>query len=184
MRVLPPHLRRLQQLAIEGQAMIEHLHRLFAQRPFDSHKVLLLHRRVLADQLLRDASVLREDEKAGRVDVEASRGREVAQLLRCEVDRRAVVTPSRRWIDQHDRRLISGLRLRGYVADRLVEENRHAPLLLGLRPALDSDGLVGQDLRAKLADDFTVDTDPSARDPFVGLATRTEAELRHPLRQA
>ena len=59
----------------------------------DAHEVLLLDRAVLADQLARDAAVLRQHEQADRVDVEPAGRDEAPQVLRREAKPRAVLAP-------------------------------------------------------------------------------------------
>ena len=59
----------------------------------DPHQVLLLDLAVVADQLLGDAAVLGQHEQADRVDVEPAGGHQAPQVLRLEVDRRAVLAP-------------------------------------------------------------------------------------------
>ena len=140
---------------------------------------------VVADQLARDAAVLRQHEQADRIDVEPA-GRERGSR-RCCGEKRMPERSSRHWRsrrDQDARRLVAVLGLAADVADRLVEQDGDELRLRVARARVDRDVLARQDARAELGDDAAVDADPAARDPFVGFAARGEAELAHALRQA
>ena len=77
--------RREERLAVEGEPVAQQCQRLGRERRAaarrDAHEVLLLDVAVLADQLARDAAVLRQHEEADRVDVEPAGGNEAPQVL-------------------------------------------------------------------------------------------------------
>src|SRR5690606_13050073 len=70
------------------------------------------------------------------------------------------------------------------VADRLVDEDGDALALFGRGLALDAYALRGQDLGAEFGDHLAIDTDPAARDPFVGFAARAQAQFCHAIGEA
>ncbi len=182
--VLPRHARGLQLDAVELEAVLQQLHALVGQRALDAHQVLLLDRRVAADQVLGDAAVLREHDEPGRVDVQSPGGGEAAQVTRLEPGRRRILGPAVLRLDQHHRRLVAVLGLRRDVADRLVEQDRHLLALVLRRGRVDLDARVRRHAHAERGDDLAVDPDPAVLDPLVGLAPRAQAEFAHALGQA
>ena len=76
------------------------------------------------------------------------------------------------------------LGLAGYIADRLVEQYRHALLLGILCGGAQLYLLVGVDLAAQFADDLAVDFDPALFDVVIRFAAGAQAEFRHAFGQA
>jgi hypothetical protein len=72
--VLPAHPRRAQRPAVELEAVAQPCQRFIGHRArahgLHAHQVLLLHVRLVADQPLGDAPVLRQHQQPGGVDVE------------------------------------------------------------------------------------------------------------------
>ncbi|MNS90277.1 hypothetical protein D3C72_1243270 [compost metagenome] len=143
-----------------------------------AHEVFLVHRRVFADELARDAAVLCHHEQAGGVDVQPPARRQAAQLLRAEEEARVVFRPAVLRREQRDRRLVPVLGLPAHVADGLVDEDRDLVRLLPLGGLVDLDAVVGRDLHAHLGG-LAVDAHPALRDPVVRLAARAQAEFGH-----
>ena len=189
--VLPVDARPLERLAVEGQAVPQarqllaredrlHVGRAFgaAHRVAHAHEVLLLHAGVLADELARDAAVLREHQQADRIDVEPARGRQATQLLRREAHARAVAAPVVALLHERDGGLVPVLRLAADVAHRLVQQDGDLLRLLAAGARVDLDAVLRADLQAH-GRDGAVDLDPALLDPRVGLAARTQAEVGH-----
>ena len=147
------------------------------------HQVFLFHFGILADQLARDAAVLRQHEQAGRIDVKAPGGREAAQLRRREAGVARIAHPVAALTDQAHRRLMPVLGLPAHVADRLVQKNRDLAGLLTARTAVDLDASAVRNFQPDLRD-RAIDQHPALRDPFVRLAPRTQAQFGHALVQA
>jgi hypothetical protein len=86
--VLPAHLGRLQRLAVEFQAVVEQGDRVLAHRAIGQRlhtdQVFLFHPRVLADQVARDAAILREHQQAGGIDVQPPGRCQAAQVAGVE----------------------------------------------------------------------------------------------------
>jgi hypothetical protein len=117
-----------------------------------AHQVLLLHARVLADQLAGDAAVLRQHQQAGGVDVQATGRREAAQLLRRETVARRIAGPVGALLHQHHRGLVAILGLAADVAHRLVQQDGHLLLLLAGGRLSTSMRAVGADLQSHRRD--------------------------------
>ena len=72
--------------------------------------------------------------------------------------------------------------LAAYVAYRLIEQNRHALVLLGLGFRGNADALGRRYLFAQLGD-VVIDHDPAFGNPLVGLSPRGETRLADSLGQ-
>ena len=121
---------RLELHAVELQPVLEPRHPGRRQRALDAHQIFLFDLRVVADQPLRDAAILREHDEPGGVDVEPAGGRKSAQLARLERDGER--SSGQRYLRRGSARLpaVAVLGLARHVADRLVEQDRD-PLRAG-----------------------------------------------------
>ena len=99
------------------------------------HQIFLLDLRVLADQLLGDAAVLRQHQQAHRIDVEAPGRHQAAQVPRVVADIGAVLVPAVLRLHEHIGRLVAILSLPADIAHRLVDQHRDLLCLLNLRRA-------------------------------------------------
>ena len=104
-------------------------------------------------------------------------------MRRLEALPRRVAAPMAAGLDQRGGRLVAILCLAADIADRLVDEDGDLARLLTPRAPIDLDAVGIGDLHAD-GGNLAVDPHPALRDPFVGLAARTQAELRHALVQA
>ncbi|MDT4841154.1 hypothetical protein FQZ97_749970 [compost metagenome] len=147
-----------------------------------AHQVFLFNAAVLADELARDAAVLREHEQAHGVDVEPAAGREAAGVFGGEaaaVRRVAgIATPLAGRADQRGGGFVAVFGLAAHVAHGLVQQDRHLPGLLVARLGQHLHVGVGRHGHAHDSR-LAVDQHPAARDPFVGLAARAQAEVGH-----
>ena len=163
--------------------MVEQRQSLRVEFALDTHQILLVDRRILADQPACDAPILGQDQEAGRIDVQPASRRQALEIHRMERRRiRRLVLVYR--LHQGDGRLEARFRLTRNVADRLVQEDRHLLPLRRLRAFVQTDagGRVGAS--TKLGYALAVNEDPAALDEAVGLAPRTQAALGHQLGDA
>jgi len=77
-----------------------------------------------------------------------------------------------------------GIGMRGHQAARLVEHEQPRALARRQRLAVDRNHIVAGDVERRRVDDAAVDGDAALRDPFLGIAARSEASPRHHLGNA
>jgi hypothetical protein len=82
--VLPAHARVLECGAVQAQAMVEKLEAARSKLALHPDEIFFLDSAVLADQLTRDTTVLREHQQAGRVDVEPAGGGKAPEVRAME----------------------------------------------------------------------------------------------------
>ena len=112
-----------------------------------------------------------QHEQAGRIDVETARRRETAQMRRAGSGRRQpVFTPAVGRGDQRHGRRVAVLGLTADIADRLVQQDRHA---LRLRASSPPHRCRCDRLPHTLAEHrrLAVDAHPAGGDPGVGFAS-------------
>ena len=148
-----------------------------------SHQVFLVHGGVLANQLARDASVLREHQQANRVNIEPPGRCQTAQLGRRETVAAGVIAPVGARVDQRHGRRVAVLCLAAHIAHGLVQQDGDALVLKTLRDLVHVDAVGGQHLHAHFRH-LAIDLDPALGNPVVGLAPRAQAQLGHALVQA
>jgi hypothetical protein len=145
-----------------------------------AHQILLLDRAVFADQLAGHAAVLRQHQQAGRVDIQPTGRCEPSGVGGVKPRMDCIDSPSIGCTDQHCGARIAILGLAADIADRLVQQDRHAASLFSLRRRIDLDALVRVDALPEYGWN-AIDPDPAGRDPLIGLAPRRQAALGHHL---
>src|SRR5690606_8944454 len=164
--------------AIETEAVIEQADTFSRKLTFDTDQIFLFHVGVFADQLPCDDAVLGQYQQAGGVDIETTRRRQTAQIGGVKHLRPRFALLRLR-LDQRGGRLVAVLGLTGDEANRLVQDDGDARLLLclGQRVQRDRGGRI--DLGAEFGDAFAIDEDQAALDIAVGLAARAQAAFGH-----
>ena len=162
--------------------MIEQFQALLVELPRHTHEILFFDVAICTDQLACDTAILRQDQQAGRIDVEPT-GRcqpfEATGKKALRIARQLTLRT-----DQHDSRLMAILGLAGNITDRLVQQDRRQPCLLGLCRCRQSDLGIRCGARTKLRHLLAIDEHQPALDVGIGLAARTEAAFGHQLRNA
>ena len=148
-----------------------------------AHQVFLFDGRVFADQLARNAAVLRQHQQSGRVDVQPACRHQALELTGVKEEAGVVLSPAVLRLYQCDGRLVAILGLTTDQAERLVDQHRDLVGLLAFGLLADLDAHIGAYLHAH-AGDHAVDLDPALGNPVVGLAARGPAQFGHALVQA
>src|SRR5689334_18784099 len=102
-----------------------------AERPSNANEVFFLDFGILSREKLRQATILREDEQALRIDIETSGGSEAVEVLALKLRPGEIGGPVFVRDELHGRK-VPLLRLPRHIADRLVQEDRDEPFLLPL----------------------------------------------------
>ena len=155
------------------------LHLAHGQAPIlHPHQILLLHLRILANQLACHPTVLGEHQQAHRVDVQAASGGQAHALAWDKAGGRAVVAPAVLRLDQVDG---GGVAVFGLAADKahgFVQDDGDLFVLLAPREFVHLDAVQGADRFAQHRH-LAIHLDPALGDPVVGLAARAQAEFGH-----
>jgi len=146
------------------------------------HQIFLGGGRILADQLPGHAPVLRQHQKPHRIDVQATRHRQPAQLAALETARVHVASPAALRINQRHRRAVAVLGLAAHITHRLVQQDRHLVLLPGTRCLPHLHHIARHHLLPHLHR-LAVDPHPALGNPVIRLAPRTHARARQMLVQ-
>ena len=148
-----------------------HVDRNIAIRPraSDAHQIFFLHVGVFANQLARHAAILRHDQQAHRVNVQAARGRKTFELRWAKANAGGIARPLIARLKQHHGRLVPVFRLTTHIAHGFVQQHRHLLLLLGLGFPLNRDAIGGAHLHAHLGH-LAIDPHPALINPSVGFA--------------
>jgi hypothetical protein len=164
--------------------VLQAFHALGGERAFDAHEIFLLDRGVLADQLFRDAAILRQHQQPRRVDVESPGGNQRLKMLAPELDGRRVRGPAVLRPDQYDRGFVTIFRLTGDVAHGLVQQDGDLFALVLARGGVYLDTGIGRYARAQGVDDHPIHRDPTTGDPALGFASGAQAQFAHALGEA
>ncbi len=175
-RIRPGDPGRTQLFAVEFKTVIEQGKAPLVERALDTHQVFLLHLRIVADQLARDAAVLGEDQQSGGIDVQPTRRCQALQVRSLKTLRIAGHLGPRR--NQAHCRLVAVFGLRRNVTDRLVQQDRRLPRLCRTRLRGQGDHRIGRGPCAQLRHSLAIDEHQAALDKGIGLASRAEPAFR------
>ena len=148
-----------------------HVDRNIALRPRTSHthQIFFLHVGVFANELARHSTVLRHDQHAHRVNVQAAGRRQAFELRRAETNSGGVARPLIARLKQHHGGFVTIFGLAAHVAHGLVQQHRHLLFLLGLSFTFYRDAIGGAHLHAHLGH-LAIDPHPPLIYPSIGLA--------------
>ena len=135
-----------------------------------AHQIFFVYGAVLADELARNAPVLREHEQTSGVDIEPPSGSQAAQLAGQKAHSLGVATPVAGVVYQGGSALVAVFGLATDVAHGLVQQDGDLLLLLPVGGSVDVDAVRISHALA-CAGRQLIDEDPAAGNPLVGFAS-------------
>ena len=134
------------------------------------NQVLFFNLRVLANQLLGYATVLRQHQQAHRIDVQSTRRRQAPQVPVREPHRRQILRPAVSGLNQLNGWRVPIFGLSAHISHRFVQEHRDTRLLQ-LRSFLHHFNVVGGAHLHAHQSQATIDMHPTPLYPVVRLSS-------------